>query len=1812
MGTLSQLSEAPAQSSHDSFSARLAKIVSKIAEIDLDHAKALISPPPSDREQLVQRVHIRAAQASLVDELLYRSVIATADELRALPFDEFIRAVKAAQLADPPGFYRVPQDKAMTPADLELSTRLAAHWQERCQREGKDRLWCLPHLLICDKAKAAELLDELIKQALSPESLSIDRAESIVATCAPVVEATDEPEPSSDPLAQTFHKAKTALTTWKLFCNDYYRSARFYVRQRIDQKLASFADSTASTSSDVPWILSIHASGGMGKTMLLRHALTHHWLPRSYAVVRIDFDEVRFDSLARSPWLITLLVAQQLCQQGWTNFWSVVKEREQSWGRALRRGPLSSVSESSSTEESFAPGTPSWDGEVEFYARDLAGRFSQSSPFLVVLDTTEQPLRHGDAETFGSLLGFFSAVHKKLPSLRLVLAGRYDLFGRAPDGAERVHGLESKFKSALADSLKLEGFEEEDAIQMLRQCYGLAHMGDDVLREVFAKSHDQRTPPRALPFYLAMWGRDLNHLDKGEKVSVTKIREMPGSGLRYLLERVLIRIPDDEVRWLVRYSAITRRVSLEIAREVLMPVLAAERAKQSDAEDRLDQPNSGLDLKRHDAPIYVVGKPTSRTIEHIWNELTRYAVQKPEEGWIEPHVASGTFTLHPRVVEPLRALLREHPVWNELHSRALAVFTAWAEVPKPPTSNDGESVGTGAQESSRAPKRHIGDETWTQFMCEAVWHGLQIDDSTGQDVFFRALKALRPIQWKVAFQLAQVVLEDDSDSEESSTKLRLDSPAYKTASVVALRHALWMWALEEDPFKRAALATEVKSAGTRWENCSRTRGHLFRHALNVICSKAGAEMKLERAIDEESLDEEDLDEADHHFRSDAILSKLILARTLEQAGEHEKALSYYGAGATDPNLSRWSIAPISKRRMLIIQAQAMKRLGMSRGDTAKALESLLSKRSPRSDSAEESWLDAEELAMLRLSTVEAWQRTGQPKRALSLLSSGFHSDGVPPALIARASFTKARCLTALHLVPKAELALASIDMSTPASVGSSGEIHAFVARAQGTLLSLKGECATARAVLAEAYSLASSQGLALEAQRTAVTLGRHLVEVEENLTEAWEWSRLHAQSQDWKQDLEHTLEWVIWPCSLRLAIQHKRKDEHSRKTELFGLLEQVNAGHPDPVVQAAAMALLVAHRQRDISELLDALRKVTPASARVLCLSELKIVATGADHASPRLLKNLFQSAFEDEALKPQGASPVRLKAAELYRSCGAADAARHEIEFVIKAARQNRNPVLWHEATLAARRLAMHIPGKAAHAPRRSALELLLMLEHSERESQSASSRKSRVIRQAIQRIDAHPALAQFAGTGIEARIEMLRASALTGDEASAAWAKAAARWESLGQAAKSEFCRQNTSVKGAPVSEFPTRTRVTTLARESNKPDSAKTARIEIIQVAGHPRVHQTFVCGGKRHGTVLPNDLEALLAEAHAGKAVRALHSLWRDSGDNSALVERLSIALRGDLHAAVSMGAKAVQLDLKATGAAVAPWELLLNESHPPLFRSQFDSERHNRSVIRQVQHYLSLWQPLPKRDKELLKAATGLFDATLSVALTALGINVNLPLGAIVSSLVEKLPSVETSIPVAVFASPPSTARRSSLPAENLVRAAYSPSLFNAFVAGDEKTPASFAKHRPQLIHIACPVEDLNDSGDIFIRSQSRISVSSFQNALKAADYPTGALPTLVLDVQMRDSEFEMRKAILRRNLFCSKLWRSGLLSGIIGSSYQRTSSAGSASQRAAEIADLAARHASMAECVQKLRDSRWGDLAPTTALWTSMPELPVV
>ena len=86
----------------------------------------------------------------------------------------------------------------------------------------------------------------------------------------------------------------------------------------------------------------------------------------------------------------------------------------------------------------------------------------------------------------------------------------------------------------------------------------------------------------------------------------------------------------------------------------------------------------------------------------------------------------------------------------------------------------------------------------------------------------------------------------------------------------------------------------------------------------------------------------------------------------------------------------------------------------------------------------------------------------------------------------------------------------------------------------------------------------------------------------------------------------------------------------------------------------------------------------------------------------------------------------------------------------------------------------------------------------------------------------------------------------------------------------------------------------------------------------------------------------------------------------------------------------------------------------------------------------------------------------------------------------------------------------------------------------------------------------------------------------------------------------------MRKAILRRNLFCSKFWRSGLLSGIIGSSYQRTSSSASAIERAAAIADLAARHASMSECVQKLRNLQWGDLAPTTALWTSMPELPVV
>ena len=65
------------------------------------------------------------------------------------------------------------------------------------------------------------------------------------------------------------------------------------------------------------WILHLHASGGMGKTMFLRWLAARHAVaaPQRWPCARVDFDFVNLTAVSNHPWLLLLRLAEQLDKQ---------------------------------------------------------------------------------------------------------------------------------------------------------------------------------------------------------------------------------------------------------------------------------------------------------------------------------------------------------------------------------------------------------------------------------------------------------------------------------------------------------------------------------------------------------------------------------------------------------------------------------------------------------------------------------------------------------------------------------------------------------------------------------------------------------------------------------------------------------------------------------------------------------------------------------------------------------------------------------------------------------------------------------------------------------------------------------------------------------------------------------------------------------------------------------------------------------------------------------------------------------------------------------------------------------------------------------------------------------------------------------------------------------------------------------------------------------------------------------------------------------------------------------------------------------
>jgi tetratricopeptide (TPR) repeat protein len=430
-----------------------------------------------------------------------------------------------------------------------------------------------------------------------------------------------------------------------LFADDYYKTGSYFERPQL---LESFKSVLHRKLGKDVWIFQLHATGGTGKTMFLRWLTARRLIPDRNLCARIDFDDLRLEELQNYPTRLFQLMVQQFAQQP-------------------RGAALTPLLERLRREQE----TRGWNPDVEEEIRRQLRGARIDGPVVLMLDTLEGATLSA-AKWLEICVGALRGFHDDLPNFTLVLSGRYNI-------AERC--------SALRDgeffSYDLPRFSKEEAERYLEK-RGLTDRRS-VLDAIVERAEEKdglltngEVPTGRLtgrnPFKLAMFAElALNRKD----LTGAEVKRFPRVDIAYLVERIIRRIDSQPTRWMIRYGAIARHLTLEFAEAVLLPpLLQALRGQPSDdAAKGLEGFENPVDGK---IDVWTPDSGSAKALEQnglkdLWDQLASYAREK---GWLTAVATGGKSELHfhPEVINPTRLLLRAQPVFAELQQLAATFF----------------------------------------------------------------------------------------------------------------------------------------------------------------------------------------------------------------------------------------------------------------------------------------------------------------------------------------------------------------------------------------------------------------------------------------------------------------------------------------------------------------------------------------------------------------------------------------------------------------------------------------------------------------------------------------------------------------------------------------------------------------------------------------------------------------------------------------------------------------------------------------------------------------------------------------------------------------------------------------------------------------------------------------------------------------------------------------------------------------------------------------------------------------------------------
>ncbi|HEX5994943.1 MAG TPA: peptidoglycan-binding domain-containing protein [Jiangellales bacterium] len=1152
--------------------------------------------PPSVREALK-----RCAAASTFDRPLFESVLAThLAEPACAPFDEVVRSPDVEPVPRSPGTFRLDRESR--------SRHWKAWWSDEPgvkETELPTRLRSLARRLVDHFETEPRPLDQLALLSLLDTEAAITLFTSLyrdaderfdLASCQDIVNVLADEDRSpihGRRLIEVRNDRAVYLRARSLWSSDFLHTASYL------EPPDTMATYEALLTGHDQRVLQLHGPGGRGKTMELRWLIARQLVPerphdsgpmgsRRIPCARMDFDFIDPVHATKTPWLVLLDAGAQLNQQlpG-----APFNEFLETYGWAtplLRLNPPDTGRVEAASKRLHAEGAGLADVVPPRFARALNEAVG-AKPVLLAFDTLEEiHLRpQGD---LAALLGMLRLLIDRCQGLALILCGRYDIRTILGSAADALPPMNDRplGNFSTGDAHRYLELNRRIPRKSTRDAIVTKVGGDPFKLSVLADLVEQR--PSISPAAIARYDADLI----------------------YLILRVISRIENPRIRWLLRYGVVPRSLTLEFVHAVmeryLRQAMAGRLRHDSPSDDVLPAALAGEDAAfRTD----LLSSPRADLdIEALWNQLRRYA---GSTSWVFP-VPSDPDSLgfHPIVLRPMRRILSRRRIYQRLHRDAARYFE---------------------HKAKSDPSR------WDRWMRESIYHRFQLDGPDAARHWHKALDRVLLDEPERREALAADLLGPDYVDD-----LGAPLPWDDTRSIISPE------TLIEAQFERASALTQM----ARVRSVS-TGDQLWSRAQRCLDAVEVGQATLRRPVIPEwrlayvraavAMKDGQLDVAERHLRAalpradireDRVRLRLLFADAQLSRLDPAAPSTYRQALRSSAALTsahRWQ-TPIRMRLVAAFAeldkiAQAQREYALARADA-------------------EDGLNSAQLTELLLRGGELGLRSGHLSWAEQTVEpvTGPAGDATVTGFLVRMALAIGDPLRALRAASRL---VATTPGAEPSLTGAWGQ--ELFARATGALMTFEPALTAWEKARTFWHAEGDLEGVVRCYAASARLLTRDVGDLalaEHHLSQADDVT-VAAGGDAW---LDRAL------ARVELLRRQARHADAAARSDATITDLTAHWAPPRRLVRAAVtgLALGTGDRQRALLDLVaDQLRRVTPAATRLTLLRGLDQVPGLADQAARQrlaIVRGLLRIG-RDELLSPRDRALLEMTLVEVDRLCG-------------------------------------------------------------------------------------------------------------------------------------------------------------------------------------------------------------------------------------------------------------------------------------------------------------------------------------------------------------------------------------------------------------------------------------------------------------------------------------------------------------------------------------------------------------------------------